>query len=244
MYLTGNRNLRKVSILLQAIERAEKDVHYYALDLSLSELQRTLSVTPHGKYKHIHCHGLLGTYDDGLEWLKQPRNLSKPKCVLSLGSSIGNFDRLEAAQFLKKFADILDVRNIVLVGVDACQTPDKVYRAYNDSEGKTHEFYRNGLRHANRLLAKEAFTPEDWNILGEYDAVAGRHQAFYVARRELEIAEINFAAGEKVRFEESYKYSKAQSDRLWHNAGLAQGAVFGEDSGDYCMFVPMDFCFS
>lgn len=44
------RNLRKVNILLQAIDRLEKDVDYYAVDLSLPELERTFSEIPTGKH--------------------------------------------------------------------------------------------------------------------------------------------------------------------------------------------------
>lgn len=87
---TENRNLRKVSILLKALEAAGKDVDYYALDLSLKELERTLEQVP--SFKHVKCHGLFGTYDDGLDWLKMPENRSRPKCVMSLGSSIGEIN--------------------------------------------------------------------------------------------------------------------------------------------------------
>ena len=85
--LTEGRNLRKIAILLRALEAAGKNVDYYALDLSLKELKRTLEQVP--TFKHVRCHGLHGTYDDGLDWLKLPENRSKPKCVMSLGSSIG-----------------------------------------------------------------------------------------------------------------------------------------------------------
>lgn len=78
-----------MSILLQALEFAGKEIDYYALDLSLKELRRTLEQVP--KFEHVRCHGLHGTYDDGLEWLKLPENSSRPKCVMSLGSSIGEF---------------------------------------------------------------------------------------------------------------------------------------------------------
>jgi hypothetical protein len=44
------RNLRKVNILLQAIDRLGKDVEYYAVDLSLPELERTFSEIPTGKH--------------------------------------------------------------------------------------------------------------------------------------------------------------------------------------------------
>lgn len=76
-----------MSILLQALDAAGKVVDYYALDLSLTELRRTLEQVP--AFKHVRCHGLHGTYDDGLDWLKLPENQSRPKCVMSLGSSIG-----------------------------------------------------------------------------------------------------------------------------------------------------------
>ena len=80
-------NLRKVNYLLQALEDAQKDIEYYALDLSQEELERTLAQLP--TYKHVRCRGLLGTYDDGRDWLKGPQNTSRDKCILSLGSSIG-----------------------------------------------------------------------------------------------------------------------------------------------------------
>ena len=81
------RNLRKVNLLLQALENAGKKVDYYALDLSREELERTLAQLP--AYTHVRAHGLLGTYDDGREWLKQSAIASRQKCILSLGSSIG-----------------------------------------------------------------------------------------------------------------------------------------------------------
>lgn len=84
----GSGNLRKVQILLQALEDAGKEIDYYALDLSKEELERTLAQVP--SFRRVRCHGLLGTYDDGREWLKQPSISARPKCVMSLGSSIGN----------------------------------------------------------------------------------------------------------------------------------------------------------
>jgi len=82
-------NLRKVNLLLQALEDAGKKVDYYALDLSRKELERTLAELP--AYEHVMCHGLFGTYDDGRVWLRNQQNASRQKCILSLGSSIGEF---------------------------------------------------------------------------------------------------------------------------------------------------------
>ncbi len=86
---TRHSNLRKVCLLLQAFEDQAKPIDYYALDLSQKELERTLAHVP--AFQHVSCHGLLGTYDDGKEWLKQQELLRRPKCILHLGSSIGMF---------------------------------------------------------------------------------------------------------------------------------------------------------
>lgn len=216
-----------------ALERAQKDVDYFALDLSLPELERTLQAVPQGIFKHVRCYGLHGTYDDGLEWLKQPKNMDRPKCILFLGSSIGNFSRQEAAEFLKSFTAVIGQGDSMLIGVDACQEKDKVFHAYNDKEGKTHDFVRNGLTHANAILGKEAFKQQDWEVIGEYDEATGRHQAFYSAARDMDIEGVHFQAGERVRVEESNKYSAAQSSQLWQDAGLAPRALFGNGAGDY-----------
>lgn len=87
-----------MSILLNALDKAGKSIHYYALDLSKRELERTLSSVP--KFEHVVCHGLLGTYDDGLEWIRSGCNASWPKCIMSLGSSIGAYASIFKLSFI------------------------------------------------------------------------------------------------------------------------------------------------
>ena len=126
----------------------------------------------------------------------------------------------------------------MLIGLDGCQDGAKVYHAYNDKEGKTHEFIRNGLVHANRLLGKEAFETEDWEVVGEYDEAAGRHQAFYYPTRDVHFDGIQFLVGERVKVEESYKYSARQAEILWEQAGLVARGAYGDGSGQYCKYAP------
>lgn len=206
---------------------------YYALDLSLPELERSLSAVRPGDYQHVKFRGLYGTYDDGLAWLKQPENAARPKFVLSLGSSIGNFTRADAASFLRGFSAVLGPHSTMLIGLDACQDEDRVYHGYNDREGKTREFYMNGLAHANVVIGKEAFRPEDWDVVGEYDKIEHRHQAFYTPLVNVTVEDVDIRVGERVRLEESYKYSNSQSADLWKAAGLAVQGVFGNSTDDY-----------
>ena len=41
-------------------------------------------------------------------------------------TSAGNFDRGEAAEFLKAFADVLGPGDTMLIGLDACNDPARV----------------------------------------------------------------------------------------------------------------------
>ncbi|KAL1843374.1 hypothetical protein VTJ49DRAFT_1961 [Mycothermus thermophilus] len=218
----GSGNLRKVNLLLKALEDAAKDVDYYALDLSQRELERTLAQLP--QYKHVRAHGLLGTYDDGCRWLKDPAIAARQKCILSLGSSVGNFDRSDAAAFLKTFADALNPGDTMLIGLDACSDPARVYHAYNDKLGLTHQFILNGLRHANRVLGETAFIESDWEVIGEYvyDAKGGRHQAFYSPKRDTVVRGELIRAHERIQVEQSLKYSPAEAEKLWKGAGMKE----------------------
>lgn len=231
-------------MLLEALERAGKTVDYFALDLSISELKRTLAAIPKNKYKHVRCFGLHGTYEDGLEWMKRPESMQRPRCVLSLGSSIGNFTRLEAAAFLKSFADVLGPEGMMMIGLDGCQDASRVYHAYNDREGTTHEFLFNGLCQANELIGKQAFVRDDWRVVGEYDVTAGRHHAFCYPVKDTEIDGVLVKAGERIRIEESYKYSVKQTEWLWKQAGFMEAARYGDPTNQYRMFHPENVEFS
>ncbi|KAK7538111.1 histidine-specific methyltransferase [Phyllosticta citribraziliensis] len=233
----GSGNLRKVNIILQALERQGKDVDYYALDLDVAELQRTLAEVPSQSFKHVKCFGLHATYDDGLEWLKRPEIASRPKTVLWMGSSIGNFKREECPGFLRSVAGSLQEGDTLLIGIDSCLEPKKVHRAYNDSEGVTHQFYLNGLEHANRLLGTQAFKPGEWKVVGEFDSLNGRHQAFVVPLKDVVVDDVLIKAGEKVRIEESYKFSPGDIRRLFDDANLAQGARWMNQKGDYGLYL-------
>ncbi|EXF81440.1 hypothetical protein CFIO01_13296 [Colletotrichum fioriniae PJ7] len=218
----GSGNLRKVCLLLQAFEDAGKNIDYYALDLSREELERTLAQVP--DFHHVKCHGLLGTYDDGREWLKQPSNLARTKCILSLGSSIGNFERDDAAGFLKHFSDVLTQSDKLLIGLDGCCDPSKVYHGYNDQKGVTHAFILNGLANANEILGEEAFKLKDWEVIGEYvyDDEGGRHQAFYSPVRDTYVLGALVRQHERIQVEQSLKYSQLGAENLWNMAGLVE----------------------
>lgn len=212
---------------------------YYALDLSLAELQRTFAEVSTESFKYVEFRGLHGTYDDGLAWLKKPENRNKPTVVLSMGSSIGNFSRADAAEFLKGFSKVLKPGDFFLIGLDGCKDPERVFKAYNDSEGVTRQFYENGLVHANRILGFEAFKSDEWDILTGYDIEEGRHQACYAPKIDVTINDITIPKGQKLVFEESYKYAREERNALCRGAGLIPMVDFENSSNDYCKLPPL-----
>lgn len=229
----GSGNLRKVKILLDALDRAGKSIGYYALDLMQSELERTLAAVPKHAFRHVKCYGLWGTYDDGLEWLKQPENAARPKAILSLGSSIGNFTRDDAVGFISQFGETLKPTDSFILGLDACQDADRVYSAYNDRDDITHHFTMNGLHHANAIFGKDEFVINDWEAVGEYDQDEERHRAYVVPKRDVVVEGVTIKKSERIRIEESYKYNHKQSTQLWSSAGVIESAGWANQSGSY-----------
>jgi EasF-like predicted methyltransferase len=219
----------------------QKRVDYFALDLSLEELERTFAEVSPQRYQYVRLHALHGTYDDAMDWLHMPENRQQPTWVLSLGSSLGNFNRPDAAAFLNRFARLLGPSDALIIGLDGCTDRDRIFKAYNDSKGITHEFYRNGLVHANAVLGQEAFKPDEWAVHCIYDDAQGCHQAFYVPTRDVTIQGNRLHRGEQIIFEEAYKYDRRQREQLWRNAGLIPVAAYGNSSAnDYREFLIFD----
>ncbi|KAI6089217.1 hypothetical protein F4821DRAFT_257367 [Hypoxylon rubiginosum] len=180
----GSGCLRKTNVFLQAIEDLGRQADYYALDLDLKELDRTLQELEPNRFKHVRCHGLLGTYDDGKVWLSRGIHDTKPKYVLSLGSTMGSFTKLEASEFLGEWAHVLRQGNDgmkeapdakIIIGLDGSKDSRKVWSAYNDSSGANRRFILNALGNANEHLGYKAFNLKDWAVRGEWDVDGGKH---------------------------------------------------------------------
>jgi EasF-like predicted methyltransferase len=205
---------------------------YYALDLDRKELIRSLQGL-NSKYLYVKVAGLLGTYDDGIEQLKR---LTVPKTILWLGSSIANMDREDSAAFLQRFP--MNPGDSWVIGIDRRKDAFKVWRAYNDSQGVTREFELNGLRNANKVLGGEEFKEAEWEYVGEYDAVGGRHQAWFVPLKDVTVCGVEFKEGERILVEQSYKYGKDEVDELWEKAGVVEVGRWSDSS----KFYGMHFC--
>lgn len=212
-------------------------VDYFALDLSLPELERTIRMLSSNAFKHVRYHGLLGTFDDAHAWLQLPENLHRPKCVITLGSSLGNFSRPEALDFLSGFAKILrhDGQRVkdgqrysaaadssIIIGLDSCKSGDRIRRAYCDPYGLNAQFMLNALDNANTVLGYEAFKMKDWTVRGLWDDQTECHDQYLVPLENQMFEGICLKAGEMVHITSSYKYDDGQKAQLWKKAGLRE----------------------
>lgn len=233
----NDRSLRKTELILKAIEKAKKNVIYYALDLDQHELEKSLSSLG-GQFNHVQLVGLLGTYEQGIPWLSQHyTNTGTPKVVLWLGSSVGNQSRQESSVFLRRIQrTCLEPGDLCVVGFDRRNDPSLVSKAYDDSEGVTRRFIMNGLDHINTILGQSLIKQEDFDYDSRYQSHHGRHVAHYRANKDLVLnyvrkgdnhqqvkkgsLSIPVTKGELIHVEHSYKYSLEEITHILNGAEL------------------------
>jgi len=155
--------------------------------------------------------------------------------ILWLGSSIGNFTREEAVEFLKGIH--LAGGDTMLIGVDGCDDGPEIEVAYNDPEGVTRDFILEGVDVAGRTLhpdlpADQGLCSSNFEYANRWNATLGRHEAYVRAKKDVSIpipaipgskhqeSEVTIEKGELLQIEVSYKYTRAEALSLFHLAGL------------------------
>lgn len=149
------------------------------------------------------------------------------------GSTIGNFDRLEALSFLKRVAKLLGPGGMMLVGVDLVKDRSILEAAYNDAEGVTARFNRNLLYRINRELGGN-FEPQAFAHHAFWNELEGRIEMHLVSRQAQTVTIgdrlFSFAAGESIHTENSYKYDPETFARLACRAGFRSLAVWMDEA--------------
>lgn len=167
--------------------------------------------------------------------LKLPDRLPGAQCRAGFfpGSTIGNFTPEEALGFLRGAARMLGEGDTgasgLLIGVDLVKDPALLHAAYNDAAGVTAAFNRNLLRRINRELG------------GDFVLERFAHYAFYQPRQqriEMHLVSLaaqsvriggrryDFAAGESIHTENSYKYTLSGFHKLAEQAGFRPAAIW------------------
>ncbi len=158
------------------------------------------------------------------------------RLVLYIGSSIGNFEPGESLLLLERVRAALDPGDCLLLGVDLVKEHSVLLAAYDDKAGVTAAFNRNLLVRLNRELDAD-FHPEmfahraDWNAAHsrmEMHLVSEAKQTVWLAGMDLRV---EFAAGESIHTENSYKYQPGDAEALVAKAGFAPEATWTDERG-------------
>ncbi|KAG1729326.1 histidine-specific methyltransferase [Suillus paluster] len=236
----GAGALRKTALILDALEAQRKSITYLALDLDKSELSRTLGEL-RGRYTHVRCGGLWGTFDNGREWLATIPDC--PRVLLSLGCSVGNMGRNEAANLIRSFGNILKPQDRFLLTIDTKHHDMEVIRrAYDDRGGVTRRFALNALEGLNKLFGHNVIDTSAFTYKPYYNEVKGRNEAYFQCLRSITIclpdsAPIMVCEGEVIQFACSYKYNDLERQLLQSAARAYLEKEWLAEGGTYALMM-------
>ena len=213
----------KARIVLDALASPAR---YLLMDLSIAHLDGAARQLERA-YPGLSVEPLAADFARPLEL--PPRRAAKGRRVgLFLGSTIGNFSPGQAHDFLAATARAL-VGGGLLVGVDLVKDPHVLHRAYNDAQGVTAAFNRNLLVRANRELGAD-FDPASFQHYAFYQPQAQRVEMHLVSARPQTVRvggqAFEFAQGESLHTENSYKYTTEGFFEMAQRAGFAPGPVW------------------
>jgi dimethylhistidine N-methyltransferase len=218
----GSGSASKTRLIIEALLRRQQQLLFLPVDISASALESSSRILLQS-YPRLTIEAYAADYFAGLAELgKKPRRRT---LALFLGSNISNFDSEEALRFLHAMRSVLDKGDALLLGADLKKDPRVLEAAYNDALGVTSAFNLNVLARINRELG------------GTFDLRAFKHRAFYneaAGRIEIYIEslftqrvridkldlEVEFAAGEMIHTENSYKYDRAGIAQLANETGF------------------------
>jgi dimethylhistidine N-methyltransferase len=218
----GSGSADKTRLLIESFLERFGRFRYVPIDISEGALRDSAAVLLDA-YPRLEVHALVADYSSGLRHIQ--RAMTAPGLIAWLGSSVGNFDRSEAAGFLRDIRDGMKLNDRFLMGVDLIKERSVLEAAYNDAAGVTARFNKNILRRINRELGgyfdldqfeHRAIWNEDESRI-EMHLVSRRRQTVHIDAADLSVT---FKRDETIHTENSHKYAPDQVEALAEVADL------------------------
>jgi dimethylhistidine N-methyltransferase len=201
----GSGSSIKIRLLLNNIPGL---AGYVPVDISEQHLINSAE-TLKEEYPHIDVYPLVADYTKIFE-IPQIKNSYDHKAVYFPGSTIGNFTRPEAKEFLGRIAKIIGDNGGLVIGVDLKKDIRILEAAYNDKKGVTAEFNLNILSHINNKLDAK-FDLSEFGHYAYFNDEFGRIEMHLISKAELSVklngSTIRFEQGEHIITEYSNKYT-------------------------------------
>jgi len=218
----GSGSSIKTQLIIEELLNQHNKASYSPIDISQRMLSES-SISLLEKYPNLEIISVAAEYDEGLRQLEMHNE--RPKLILWLGSSIGNFKPEEAIDFLKNIVKILSPNDFFLFGFDLQKEKNLLVKAYNDSQEVTAEFNLNLLSRINRELGGE-FDLDKFMHQAVYNEEKNRIEMYLIStcEQEIYIAELNscyhFNKNERIHTENSFKFSLKDIDSLADQVGI------------------------
>ncbi|MFW6335506.1 MAG: L-histidine N(alpha)-methyltransferase [Phycisphaeraceae bacterium] len=190
------------------LERLDNPVCYVPVEISKSALTEACERIAE-RFPDLPLQPVVADYTRSFE-LPPPPATPRRTVAYFPGSTIGNFHRDEARDFLRGVAELVGPGGALLIGVDRRKGPDRLLPAYDDEAGVTAAFNLNMLLHINRQTGSD-FDPEAFHHEARWNDEHGRVEMHLVADRDQTVRirgeAFDFAEGETIWTESSYKHS-------------------------------------
>jgi dimethylhistidine N-methyltransferase len=209
----GSGAARKTRILLDVLTGRQPEVEYVPVDVDAQMLERSGRELLN-EYANLRVLAVSSDFTRPsipLAALSR-RAASSRTVVLFLGSTIGNLDPDAAVAMLRDLRQGLAPGDAFLLGADLRKSRDVLEPAYDDPLGVTAAFNLNLLGRINRELGGQ-FALDTFRHRAFYDQQHGRIEMHLVStaaqrvRIEALELEIDFAEGETIHTESSYKHN-------------------------------------
>ena len=229
----GAGSADKTRILLRAAVEAQGEVLYEPVDVSTTALVVAQSRIER-EIPDVRVRPIVGDYTNGFKF--EPTAPDERRLVLYIGSSIGNFEPAEAAHLLAKVRAQLRPGDGMLLGVDLVKDEPLLVAAYDDAAGITAAFNKNMLARLNRDLCAN-FDPHAFAHRAVWNPVNSRMEMHLESNRAQRVRfaalefEAEFAAGETIHTECSYKYRPGQAEAMLSRAGFEPAANWADEKG-------------
>jgi dimethylhistidine N-methyltransferase len=212
---------RTTRYVLTALERSGPRLRFFPIDVSGDALARC----EHDLADIADVRPLEQSYLDGLASAVAERGDGETLLVLFLGSTIGNFERPCAVEFLRDLGRSLKPGDALLVGADLVKEPERMLLAYDDPTGITAAFNLNLLGRINRELDGD-FNLRNFQHEARWDERERRiemhlrarvHQTVSIAAADLTV---RFEESETIWTESSHKFEISELADLAEPAGF------------------------
>lgn len=181
---------------------------YIPIDISEEFLYKSADVLK-DDYPGIHVIPYCADYTQPIH-IPNPEVDYRHKVVFYPGSTIGNFKKNEAHDFLGRISRICGENGGLLIGVDLKKDINVLEAAYNDSKGVTAEFNLNILHRLNNELNAD-FNIDEFEHKAIYNDLAGRIEMHLISKKNQKVtiqdSPIEFRKNETIHTENSYKYT-------------------------------------